>query len=99
MVTYGAPGIAKTLPDDIERYWMTNSDDPIRHVVRSGWYKFQPSVDDGWTELGTHEVETGGDRLAAGEEHDYLVNMTSTQHNLAAVIAGRPDKMVLYEDR
>ena len=99
VVTYGAPGIAKTLPDDIDRYWMTNSDDPIRHVVRSGWYKFQPSVDEGWSELGTHSVEMDADDLAAGEGHDYLEDMSTTQHNLAAVIAGRPDMMVLYEDR
>ena len=92
VVTYGGPGIAKTLPDDINRYWMANADDPIRGVVNSGWYKYQPSTGDGWEELTTDAVEVDGVELTAGKQHSYLVEGSSTLHNLAAVIAGRPDK-------
>lgn len=96
VVTYGGPGIAKTLPDDVSRYWMANSDDLIRGVVRSGWYKYQPSTDDDWVELSTDAVQVDGVGLVEGNDHNYLVDGTSTQHNLAAVIAGRPDKVVLH---
>jgi len=92
VVTYGGPGIAKTLPDDINRYWMANGDDPIRGVVNSGWYKYQPSTGDGWEELTTDAFEVDGVELTAGKHHSYLVEGSSTLHNLAAVIAGRPDK-------
>jgi len=96
VVTYGGPGIAETFPDDIDRYWMANDNDLIRGVVGSGWYKYQPSTRDGWEELSTDPFEADGVELTAGEHHSYLVEGSSTLHNLAAVIAGRPDKAVPY---
>lgn len=95
IVAYGSPGIAKTLPDDVDRYWMRNDDDPIRAVVNSGWYKYQPHMADGWVELGTAAADPDGTRLTQGVGHDYLDKGTTTLHNLAAVVMGLPERTVL----
>lgn len=95
IVAYGSPGIAKTLPDDVDRYWMRNDDDLIRAAVNSGWFTYQPNEDDGWVELGTASAEVGGDKLTEGRGHDYLDEGTTTLHNIAAVVMGRPEEMVM----
>lgn len=95
IVAYGSPGIAKTLPDDVDRYWMRNGDDPIRLAVNSGWFKYQPRMADGWVELGTTSAEVNGIELSEGHGHDYLVEGTTTLHNIAAVVMGGPEEMVL----
>lgn len=95
IVAYGSPGIAKTLPDDVDRYWMRNDDDPIRLAVNSGWFKYQPCVADGWVELGTATAEVDGTELSEGEGHDYLGEGSTTLHNIAAVMMGLPEEMVL----
>lgn len=95
IVAYGSPGIAKTLPDDVDRYWMRNDDDPIRAVVNTGWYKYQPHMDDGWVELGTAAADLDGTRLTQGVGHDYLDKGTTTLHNLAAVVMDLPERMIL----
>ncbi|MBF0723454.1 alpha/beta hydrolase [Sanguibacter inulinus] len=95
IVAYGSPGIAKTLPDDVARYWMRNDNDPIRAAVNLGWYKYQPSAADGWVELGTASAEINGIKLAEGVGHDYLDRGTTTLHNIAAVVMACPEEMVL----
>ncbi len=50
---------------------------------------------DGWVELGTASAEVNGIELSEGHGHDYLVEGTTTLHNIAAVVMGRPEEMVL----
>ena len=98
VATYGTPGIVSgPLGEGVEKYWLANSDDPIRGVAVSGWYTDQPNVDDGWQELHT-AAHTIGDRTYwRGVDHNYLVDGTMTQYNLAALSAGRPDLLVHYD--
>lgn len=94
VVAYGSPGIAQTLPNGVDRYWMRNGDDPIRLAVGVGWFRYQPRADAGWVELGTAAVNHDGMVLTEGTGHDYLDQGTTTLHNLAAVVMGRPEEMI-----
>jgi len=98
IATYGTPGIASgPFAPQVDKYWLANSDDPIRAAVVAGVFTDQPNVDDGWTELDTSQREIGGTTYLRGNDHKYLQDGSMTQYNLAALIAGRKDLLVPYE--
>jgi hypothetical protein len=99
VATYGTPGIASgPFAPQVDKYWLANGDDPIRAAVVAGVFADQPNVEAGWTELDTSQHEIGGTTYLRGVQHKYLQNGSMTQYNLAALIAGRKDLLVPYDE-
>ncbi|ACZ20732.1 Alpha/beta hydrolase of unknown function (DUF1023) [Sanguibacter keddieii DSM 10542] len=99
IVVGGAPGVGRQSADDVTRYTLLAKDDPIRafHVVAGelllghvpdGWPSDETHGP--WHRLSTapHSLEDGSTYLGSSGHSEYLIDQSTSQRSIAALIAG-----------
>ncbi|WP_346073704.1 alpha/beta hydrolase, partial [Saccharopolyspora thermophila] len=92
-IVFGSPGVGTDNVKDLHvpeghTYRMEAAWDPVADFSRFGK---DPSHMDGFTDLSTEKSKVGGEVTGHTK---YLTDDSTSQHNLAAVIAGHPEKTV-----
>ncbi|MER7081749.1 Alpha/beta hydrolase [Saccharopolyspora kobensis] len=92
-ILYGSPGVGTNDIKDLgvpegHAYLLEAKNDPVADFARFGG---DPSHMDGFTELSTAKSEHGGEVTGHSK---YLNPDTTSQHNMAAVVAGVPERAV-----
>ncbi|WP_433871464.1 alpha/beta hydrolase [Saccharopolyspora sp. CA-218241] len=93
VVLYGSPGMGTEEVSDLgvpegNAYLLEAKNDPVADFSRFGG---DPSHMDGFTQLSTEKSEHGS---AVTGHSDYLDGDTTSQHNVATVVAGVPEQAV-----
>ncbi|MGL4177387.1 MAG: alpha/beta hydrolase, partial [Dermatophilaceae bacterium] len=97
-VLFGSPGISTDDVTDLhiptDAIWYAEA--PGDPVADAGRFGADPSDVEGLTQLETRAASTpGGERLAGVTGHsEYLQGRSTSQHNLAAIIAGHPEAAI-----
>lgn len=92
-ILYGSPGVGTNDIEDLHvpkghAYLLEAKNDPVADLARFGG---DPSHVDGFTDLSTEESEHGD---GVTGHSDYLKPNTTSQHNMAAIVAGLPEETV-----
>ncbi|KAA5837116.1 alpha/beta hydrolase [Saccharopolyspora hirsuta] len=92
-ILYGSPGVGTNDIEDLgvpegHAYLLEAKNDPVADFARFGG---DPSHMDGFTNLSTEKSEHGAEVTG---HSDYLNPDTTSQHNMAAVVAGLPENTV-----
>ncbi|GAA2723287.1 alpha/beta hydrolase [Cellulomonas aerilata] len=101
-VAFGSPGLGTSDVGDLQVggavYHVEAKNDPVDDLARFG---VDPSHLDGVNQLSSSVTrDPGGAPLAEVEGHsDYLVRDSTSQHNIAVVVAGLPDQAIHGRER
>lgn len=97
-VVFGSPGLGTSHVEDLhvpdgQMFRIEARRDPVADL---GNFGIDPTYIDGITGLSAREATLDGTAYGESTGHSaYLSDDTTSQHNIAAVIAGAPDRMVL----
>lgn len=107
IVVGGAPGVGNQSAAGVNRYALLAGNDPIRgfHVAAGSTslglipHDWESDANHGpWQTLSTrdHVLPNGSSTLGSSGHSDYLTDQSTSQWNLAAIIAGKPDQAVSH---
>ncbi|WP_158372630.1 alpha/beta hydrolase [Cellulosimicrobium cellulans] len=97
-VVFGSPGLGTSHVEDLhvpdgQMFRIEARRDPVADL---GNFGIDPTYIDGITGLSAREATVDGTAYGESTGHSaYLSDDTTSQHNIAAVVAGAPDRMVL----
>lgn len=101
-VVFGSPGLGTSHVEDLDVpdgqvFRIEARRDPVADL---GNFGIDPTYIDGITGLSAREATLDGTTFQESTGHSaYLSNDTTSQHNIAAVVAGSSDRMVLDDGR
>jgi len=101
-VVFGSPGLGTSHVEDLDVpdgqvFRIEARRDPVADL---GNFGIDPTYVDGITGLSAREETLDGTTYQESTGHSaYLSDDTTSQHNIAAVVAGAPDRMVLDDGR
>jgi hypothetical protein len=104
-ILFGSPGIGTSQVEDLDVsgghvYRLEARRDAVADVGGLGPFGIDPSYIDGMTGLSTEEGSIGGVEYAESVGHsDYLTRGSMSQHNMASIVAGVPERTVEGDTR
>ena len=103
MAIFGSPGLGTSHIEDIDvpdghAYRIEAKNDVVADAGGTAPFGIDPSHMDGMTGLSAKDADLLGERFGASGGHsEYLNDNTTSQHNMAALIAGSRDRLI-YDD-
>ncbi len=104
-VVFGSPGLGTSHVADLQvpqgqLFRIEARDDGVADAGTFGLFGIDPSHVDGIVGLSAKEATIGAETFEESTGHSqYLRTDTTSQHNIAAVVVGVPDRMVLDDGR